>query len=216
MNPLEEFLMEKAATFGGPDVAKQGLGHFGSAMVGAAGVGAGAAMFAAGATTVGKIYDAATAKRDFRKMLEWHADLGQEDQKLVTQAFRTLRQFAPDMSKDPLVSGSLVRHIVAAPQGAAGMIQEAMQGQRNIGRPVRDTFLAGTQSGMTEGMKGFAPYGKYPTSKETDLRATHAKEKEEWGKTQAGLEGELKATKPSLPTALHRSGGIKGSGSVRP
>jgi hypothetical protein len=174
MNPLEDFLMEKTALFG--DSAKTGLGHVGSAALGAAAAGAGSALFAVGSTAAGKIYDAATSKRDFRKMLEWHADLGQEDPRLVSQAFRTLRQFAPDMSRDPLVSGALVRHIVAAPQGAAGIVQEAMQGQRNIGHPSRDAFLMGAQSGMGEGMKGFAPFVKYPPNKGPEFRGSGSRE----------------------------------------
>jgi hypothetical protein len=56
------------------------------------------------------------------------------------------------------------------------MIQEAMQGQRNIGRPVQEAFLAGTQQGMGEGMKGFAPFGRYDTTKERGMREEHGKE----------------------------------------
>jgi hypothetical protein len=229
MNPLEEFLMEKQAKLS--KNTRLGLGHFGSAALGAAAVGAGSGIFAAGVVAANKIYNAATAKRDFRQMLQWHTDLQQEDQKLVNQAFRTLRQFAPDMSRDPLVSGAIVKNIVAAPQGAAGIIQESMQGQRNIGRPVSEAFLSGTQSGMAEGMKGFTPFDRYPTSKEMQERAKyehtlamrgeekkHEKERTSWKKDVSQRQAEHAALADELAQVraqkIERAKGPAFSGSV--
>jgi hypothetical protein len=105
------------------------------------------------ALAIQHIYDAATAKRDFRGMLEWNQDLHHEDQRMVNQSFRTLRRFAPDMSKDPLVAGSMVRQMVQAPQGAAGIMQQALQGQKNIGSGILPAAMGAAGKGMGEGMK---------------------------------------------------------------
>jgi len=85
-----------------------------------------------------KVYNAATAMRDFKGMMEWNEDLRDEDPRVVNQSFKTLRRFAPDFSKDPLVSGSFVRRMVHAPQGAGGIIQEAVGTQTRLPTPIQD------------------------------------------------------------------------------
>jgi len=156
-NPLDEFLDEYGEKTA---LDWRGVGqHTGNALLGAMGVAAGTALVGSGALAVQHIYNAATAKRDFRSMMEWNQDLHHEDQRLVNQSFRTLRRFAPDMSKDPLIAGAMVRQMVQAPQGAAGIMQQALQGQKNIGSPVIDAYLSAAEKGMAEGMKGFTPLG---------------------------------------------------------
>ena len=156
-NPLDEFLDEYGEKTA---LDWKGIGqHTGNALLGAMGVAAGTALVGSGALAVQHIYNAATAKRDFRNMMEWNQDLHHEDQRLVNQSFRTLRRFAPDMSKDPLIAGAMVRQMVQAPQGAAGIMQQALQGQKNIGSPIIDAYMSAAEKGMAEGMKGFTPLG---------------------------------------------------------
>jgi len=162
MNPLDAFLDE----FGGatkvannPSSTWRSLGAAGgNALAQGLGAGVGAAMLAGGAMAVQHLYDAATSKRDFRSMMDAHKDLHHEDQRSVLQAFKTLRSFAPDMSKDPLVSGAMVRQMVQSPTGVAGHVQEALLAQKNIGTPAMTAFLtAGTRS-TQEGMRHLTPF----------------------------------------------------------
>lgn len=163
MNPVEEFLVEKNAA---PLSSEHGR-SFGNAFAQGAGAGVATAALVGMASAAGKIMDAATAKRDFRKMLEWNEDLKDEDAKWVNQAFRTLRGFAPDMSKDPLVAGAMVRRMVTSNDpgkpllGAPGVIQEALAGQRGITTPVRDAYGVGTSKGVVQGIRDFRPFGDH-------------------------------------------------------
>jgi hypothetical protein len=154
-NPLDDFLGEygEKTAVDWDKAGKSIAEHGGNALVGAAAVGAGTAMLGGVGMAAQHIYNAATAKRDFRGMMQWNEDLAHEDQRMVTQSFRTLRRFAPDMSKDPLVAGSVIRQMVQAPQGASGIMQQALQGQKNIGSPVMDNYMQAVQKSMVKGME---------------------------------------------------------------
>jgi hypothetical protein len=152
MNPLEEFLMVKAAADFPGMVGMMGK-TMGKSLAQGVGAGAGAAGLAAVGIGIHGVYNAITAKRDFRNMLEWNQDLHDKDPRLLNQSFRTLRRFAPDMSKDPLVAGSMLRNMVEAPGGVAGMMHEAISGQKNIPQPIMEGWMKGTQQGVGEGMK---------------------------------------------------------------
>lgn len=157
-NPLDDFLAaygEKTAFDWG-----QAGAHGGNALVQGAGNAVGTAALAGLGSAAQHIYNAVTAKRDFKGMMEWNQDLHHEDQRLVNQSFRTLRRFAPDMSKDPLVAGSMVRQMVQVPQGAAGIMQQAMQGQKNVGSPIMDAYVGAAGKGVGEGMKDAVPFGQ--------------------------------------------------------
>jgi hypothetical protein len=155
MNPVETFLAEKLAMFptGAAQAGRQLSGQIGGALVQGLGAGLGAAALTGGALAVQNIYNAATSKKDFRQMLEWNRDLHEADPRLLNQSFRTLRSFAPEMSKDPLVAGALVRRMVESPMGAAGIIQEAMSGQRNITAPVRESFTGAASKGVQSALE---------------------------------------------------------------
>lgn len=153
-NPLEDFLDEYGEKTA---LDWKGVGqHAGGALLGAAAAAGGTALIGAGAMAAQHLYDAATSKRDFRGMMQWNQDLHHEDQRLVNQSFRTLRRFAPDLSKDPLVAGSMVRQMVQAPQGAAGIMQQALQGQKNVPSPVLDAYMGAAGKSMGTGASGIA------------------------------------------------------------
>lgn len=155
MNPVEEFLAEKRA-----DALPTHGRSFGNAFAQGAGAGIASAALEGLASAATKIMDAATAKGHFREMLEWNQDLKDENPKWVNQAFRTLRHFAPDMSKDPLVAGAMVRRmVVSGLEGAPGVIQEALSGQKNMDGLVRKAYGQGVSKGVGEGIKDFQPFG---------------------------------------------------------
>jgi hypothetical protein len=54
-------------------------------------------------------YLGVTKGRDFNSMVEANPELKQMDRVRVQMAFNTLRRFAPDLSKDPLVAGTWVK-----------------------------------------------------------------------------------------------------------
>lgn len=150
MNPVDDFLQEKTAFFGSmrsafgnaarqvPTAIAGGLALGGAgAVVGGVGVGA------------SHLWNAATKAQDFRSMLTQNADLAEHhDQKLVNQAFTTLRTFNPDFSKDPLVSGSFVRRIVDSPMGAGGIISEAISARGKGNAPISDMMMHGMEAGV--------------------------------------------------------------------
>ncbi len=157
MNPLDEFLDEYVPATkeaGWKDVAA----HGGNALAQGLGAGVGAAVLAGGTLAVQHLYDAATSKRDFRGMMDLHQDLHYEDQRSVLQAFKTLRNFAPDMSRDPLVAGSMVRQMVASPNGVAGHVHTALDAQRSMGTPVTNSVLLAGAKATGEGMKHVRPF----------------------------------------------------------
>jgi len=181
-NPIDDFLGEYGekrafnwgkARAGAAEVGKEVGTHGGNMLVGGLMAGAGTAIAGAGALAVNHIYNAVTAKRDFKGMMEWNQDLAHEDQRLVNQSFRTLRQFAPDISRDPLVAGSMIRQMVQAPQGAAGIMQQALQGQKNVGSPVMDAYMTAAGKSMGEGAKGVSVFGNTGIDR---LKETHEKE----------------------------------------
>jgi hypothetical protein len=173
MNPLEEFLAEKSAE---SFLGKHGPA-FGNAFAQGAGAGVAAAALTGIAVGTSKIIDAATSKRDYRSMLAWHPDLQAHDQpQNVMQAFRTMRRFAPDMTKDPLVAGSFVRQMLASDfAGTSGMIPTMMSAQKNIITPVQDAFVSGASGGVSQGIKDFKPFdaGWVAKSEHEKLRAEH-------------------------------------------
>lgn len=223
-NPLDDFLEE----YGEKTAFKWGeMGqHAGNALAGAATTAVGAAAVAGVGLSAKHIYDAATAKRDFRGMLEWNKDLHHEDQALVNQSFRTLRRFAPDMSKDPMVAGSMIRQMVQSPQGAAGVIHQAIGAQKNMGTPVMDAYMAAGNKGMADGMRDFEPLGAKPGSvrksehedamrgafdEQTDFRAQAKREMAEKDKAhQAGMTAALSYQQDPTWKRLVRRGIIKG------
>ena len=107
MNPIEAYLQEKRAGFGGDFVG--GLGRpfgggagfastLGSGLSGAAAMGLAGATIAATGKGVQKLYDAATKSRDFKNMLEANPDLAEhhaENPQRFNQMFSTLRTFNP-------------------------------------------------------------------------------------------------------------------------
>ena len=161
MNPVEEFLMAKHGYQTKSALDWKAMGEQSGNALAAGGVMAGIGALTAGAALGAQsLYNAATAKRDFRGMMEWNQDLHGEDQRLLNQSFRTLRQFAPDMSKDPLVSGSIIRRMVQAPQGVAGIIQESLSAQKGINHPALEAFIEGGKSrAVSDMMRGFKPFG---------------------------------------------------------
>lgn len=213
MNPVETFLAEKIAMPPIGDYSRRVGGQAGGALVQGLVAGAGTALIAAGASAAQHIYDAATAKRDFRQMLEWNKDLHGADQRLLNQSFRTLRQFAPDMSKDPLVSGALVRRMVEAPMGAAGIVQEAMGGQRLIPSPTREAFIGAVGKGVQEGTRGISTF---PYDQDAEQLERIQRERAGFGErarqaTQQSLrsqeqaaESKRRAGPPSMPNIFGR------------
>ena len=157
-NPIEEFLEEKKANFGGllreeakniPSMAARGLVHGGVA----AGLAAGASLVAGAAS---KMLDAATKARDFKAMLEHNPDLADyhaENPRMFNQMFSSLRTMNPTFSKDPLVAGTYMRNMWMSPQSAGGTLTNAYSmrnGESSGGHPVYKGMLEGAKAGLKE------------------------------------------------------------------
>lgn len=157
-NPIEEFLEEKKANFGGllrqeakniPSMAARGIVHGGVA----AGLAAGASLVAGAAS---KMLDAATKARDFKAMLEHNPDLADyhaENPRMFNQMFSSLRTMNPTFSKDPLVAGTYMRNMWMSPQSAGGTLTNAYSmrnGESSGGHPVYRGMLEGAKAGLKE------------------------------------------------------------------
>ncbi len=151
-NPVEEYLQEKTAgPFSGLGSGfRQGFVGQGASVLGKdigsavrSGLLGGVGSLAVGALGMGaqRLYDAATKANDFRAMLEANPHLvpkQQEDPKRFNQIFTTLRTFNPGFSKDPLVAGSMVEHMLDNQTGISGLMGEALKSRDSLRNPLFD------------------------------------------------------------------------------
>jgi hypothetical protein len=129
-NPVEEFLLTKQAlglNLGGMRSALTSptAKRIGGAAVAAVGAGIGAAGFAGAVGATEKMYLAATKTRDFRQMLEANPDLRahqQADPAGFNRMFTSLRTFAPDFTREPMVAGAYMRNAMETPEESRGMV----------------------------------------------------------------------------------------------
>jgi hypothetical protein len=161
MNPLDEFLEEKRASYQPTlpgmgasvgDLARSAGRSFAQKLPGAAASAASSAAIAGGVTAGGiaaqKIYDAITKRRDFRQMMASNPDLDedyQRDPKLFNQMFSTLRTFQPAFTRDPLVAGNYMRQMAGSPLTAGGVAVQAIGAGKDIKRPMREAFFGGAR-----------------------------------------------------------------------
>jgi hypothetical protein len=150
-NPVEAYLTEKTAGFMSglksgitPASGMQGLGEMaGSGIAGGAMRAGGAALVGAGVVGAQKLYDAVTKAHDFRTMLEYDGELAQmhqENPRLFNQMYSTLRTFNPAFSKDPVVSSTYMRQLMADPATAGGKVVDALNFRDKMKSPIGDTI----------------------------------------------------------------------------
>lgn len=141
------------------DAGKKRVGELGmrggEALVGGLALGtAGAAVGGLGLAVQG-IYNAATKSRDFRAMMDAHPHLEHHDPRALNQAFTTLRRFAPDFSKDPLVAGSYVDRLVSNPTAAGTLLEGAINATGRMPRsPVQEFAGVGVAAGHQLAVSG--------------------------------------------------------------
>jgi len=185
MNPLDEFLatkhgsrIEKTADWQNISNAFRGAAQdvpntFAHALIGGAALGVAGGALTGAAAGVNALWNAATKSRDFRGMLEANPHLKEHhDQKAINRAFTSLRTFAPDLSKDPLVAGSYVSNMMESPMGAAGIMQEALRGQHMIPGDVGE----GARSAVLKGMR---PHDENMQARLKDLEHTLGSRREQ-------------------------------------
>jgi hypothetical protein len=170
-NPVDEFLFEKRSFgLGSITGAARGLagGRVGNAATAALGMGAGAAAFGALAMGGHKAYLAATKTRDFNSMMEANPDLREHnkgDPAGFNRLFTSLRTFAPEFTRDPMVAGAYMRRGMESPVENRGMLgveaMGAMREQRQ--HPVVQEAMGG----FREGMKAKGPEKKLLSQRKT-------------------------------------------------
>jgi len=156
MSPLDEYmeLRKEAATqmllpgfrrgagtlmreFGHSAVSPQAVGEMGRAFgIGAVGA-AGAAMFGGAVSGVRKLMGAASAKRDFRDMMDTHPDLHdvqQENPRFFNQAYKSLRRMNPTYAKDPMIAGSYMKKMMASPDTAGLTLAQSFRQPQEHGQ----------------------------------------------------------------------------------
>lgn len=155
----------KSAAFG--DALRQVGRHAGNTALNA-GVGALATAAVGGlAVAAGKLYDAATKGRDFRRMLEANPDLAEHHSQNpggMNQFFSSLRTMNPAFSRDPLVAGHFMRQMAGIDtQGpgavAGGYLMPAIDARRHFeNSPIQQLMMQGASEGakayMTEAARG--------------------------------------------------------------
>lgn len=156
-NPIDEFLLEKRAlNLSGITNAAKGLSNSraGGAASVALGMGAGAAAFGGLAMGGHKLYLAATKTRDFNSMMEANPDLkqhSQQDPAGFNRMFTSLRTFAPEFTREPMVAGAYMRRAMESPVENRGMLgvdaMGAMKQQRP--HPVVENAMEGFQKGLS-------------------------------------------------------------------
>jgi len=156
---------KKSAAFG--DALRQFGGHVGNTALNA-GAGALATAAVGGlAVAAGKLYDAATKSRDFRRMLDANPDLAEHHAQNpggMNQFFSSLRTMNPAFSRDPLVAGHFMRQMAGIDtQGpgavAGGYLMPAIDARRHFEHsPIQQLMMQGAAEGtkayMTEAARG--------------------------------------------------------------
>lgn len=158
MNPIDEFLEDhgsnKEASWG--DVGKGGLSALGVGL----GTAVGGAVIAGGAMGLQKLHDAATKSRDFRKMMEFGADLQdahKQDPRMFNQMYSSLRNVNPAFAKDPLIAGNYMRKMLGSPEAAGAFLEAAAGsvpgGYGRTGQQIQESAskATGEQFGKTLG-----------------------------------------------------------------
>jgi hypothetical protein len=181
MNPVEEFLQIKHAA-GPPGAIMSAIKRVKGAVRGgveqvaglpltqAAGwglgiAGGGAAGYAAFGVGAEKLYDAATKKRDFNRMMEANPHLKpyqSEDPEGFNRMFSALRSMNPDFSSEPLVAGSYMHEAMETPPEERGMVAvKALQAAKMLPtRPIRE--VAGMGAAQFARAAGSAPRAPSP------------------------------------------------------
>lgn len=161
-NPVEEFLLEKRALNLGGMLQSPTARRLGGAAGTALAAGAGAAAFAGAVGSAEKLYLAATKAHDFRKMIEANPDLRvhhEQDPAGFNRMFTSLRTFAPDFTREPMVAGAFMRNAMESDEGSRGMLGVRAQGELRQQRKgfVPEAALAGFQKGLDLKQEGKKP-----------------------------------------------------------
>lgn len=150
-NPVEAFLQEKHGGLGDA-FGRAANSSFGQRVIGKAGDAATAAAVGAGITVAGtyagKLYDAATKGRDFRRMLEHDPRLQSrqdDDPRMFNQFYSTLRTFNPDFARDPVVAANYMHRMLDNPEAAGGQVVETLNFRDKIKSPL-DTVMGSAMS----------------------------------------------------------------------
>lgn len=169
-SPLDEYFMEKEAVggFGGfaqkagraADRAAPTLGELARNSAVQFGV---AAALSATAPVAAKVYNAVTKRHSYNRMLEQNPDLrdmrneSPDSARQFNNMYNSLHSMNPDFARDPTVSGSYMRQMMAHPEGAGKVIVESLRGKPSS--PFGEPFRAGAQAGIKSFGKGFGKSG---------------------------------------------------------
>jgi hypothetical protein len=184
-NPVEEFLLTKQAL----GINLRGVGdalrsptakRIGAGALGAIGAGVGAAGFAGAVGATEKLYLAATKAHDFRQMMEANPDLHahqQADPAGFNRMFTSLRTFAPDFTREPMVAGAYMRNAMEAPEDQRGML-----GVRAMSELKQPRQGAASEAAMTAFQRGLGETTK-PKSVGS-VKHVYDPETEGWKRTE--------------------------------
>jgi len=142
-------MQKKAAAPGSPDVRN---------MLYAAGI-ATAAPLAAGALYSGAkgIHAKLTEKRDLKKIMQVHPGLSQYTPQDIQLAFKSVRRFAPEITRDPLAGGNALGTILrardpmtpgGAPELSGANIAESFSRARQQRDPAIDAVMGSVTGGV--------------------------------------------------------------------
>lgn len=177
-NPVDEFLLEKRAlNLSGITNAAKGIAgsRVGRAGATAVGMGLGAAAFGGLAMGANKAYLAATKTRDFNSMMEANPDLhehSKQDPAGFNRMFTSLRTFAPEFTKEPMVAGAYMRRAMESPVENRGMLGVDAMGAMKQQRP--NPIVEEAMGGFREGMKAKGPEKKLVKSQKFHHDASDA------------------------------------------
>lgn len=165
-NPLDEYFALKEAGVADTvkSIGKHVGGTAGKALLGGAGAAVGAGAVGAGGMAASKLWDAVTKAQDFRQMMEssFNGDLHElhaTQPKQFNEAFSSLRRFAPQFTKDPMVAGTYMRRMMTMrPDSAGGALVEALDRAKALpesraGAMFERAGITGASHGAQESMR---------------------------------------------------------------
>jgi hypothetical protein len=124
MGEVVDYTVEKVATTGYGPLAQWGTA-LGTSIVG------GVAL-----SMAGDLYDAAkrglTETKNFNAIMKANPELKAVDKKRLRASFDALHRYAPELTSDPLVGGSLLKSVAEVPGNEAVVIKDIISSRKNL------------------------------------------------------------------------------------
>lgn len=142
-SPLDQYLMEKTALFGISGEKARELAGSTAVQLGVA------AGLAAAPAVAQKVMNAVTKRHSYNQMLDQNPDLSEardDNPQQFNNFYNSFHRLNPEFARDPVVSGTYMRQMMAHPEGAGKVIVESLKGREGFSSPGFDAMRQGASA----------------------------------------------------------------------